>query len=388
MNKRTRKFIKEESYVCARCGYCNSVCPTYNLNKDKWESVSPRGKIALLREGLTDKNKAQFTDKLFQCTLCGACSEVCQTDIDLVSVWLELRREVSSKAPENIRQLNDIVNKTHNVTEHSNEERTRWTKRLQNLSQDLIKEKADVVYFVGCISSFFPATHVIPQSFVQILDKAGINFTILDGSEWCCGLPNLAAGFPEDAGNQIMHNVEAINKTGAKTLVTTCPGCYRIFRDEYKEILKDKNIKMNFDVLHSTEFIEKLIKDKKIKLSGEAFNGKTVTYHDPCDLGKNSGIYDQPRNIINKVSGISFKELTNSRGECLCCGGGGNLGAVNPKLSAEITKQKILEIKETGADTVISACQTCKRNIRTAAMKEKEKVEVLDITEFVLKAME
>jgi len=399
MNKETKerikKFIEEESYICARCGYCNTVCPTYIFNKDRWESVSPRGKLTLIRKGLKEKNPGKFLDKLFQCNTCGACKEVCQTDIDLSSLWLELRKEVSHNTLDSLNQFNTLINKTHNITDASNDERMRWTKRLRNLSQDLIKEKADVVYFVGCTSSFFPAVNIIPQSFVQIMDKAEINFTILGGDEWCCGLPQLLAGFAEDAKKQILHNIEAINKTGAKMLVTTCPGCFRIFNKEYREILnlndkntENKNIEMNFEVLHSTEFIEKLINDDKIKFKSNEFKDNVITYHDPCDLGRHSGIYESPRRIINNIPKISFKELANSGEECVCCGAGGDLGITNPELSAEISKQKILEIKETGADVVISACQTCKRNIRTAAMKEKEKLKVLDIAEFVLRAIE
>ena len=386
MNEKFEKFMAEEPYVCARCGYCNAVCPAYNFNKNKWESASPRGKLTLVRDNLS--KSPEFINKLFQCTLCGACKEVCQTDIDLTKLWLELRKESSPETIETLSRVNAMINETHNITDASNEERTRWTKRLRNVSQDLIKEKADVCYFVGCVSSFFPATNVIPQSFVRIMDKAGINFTILGGEEWCCGFPQLAAGFTEDAKKQIIHNIEAINKTGAKTLVVTCPGCYRIFKEEYKEVIGDENIKMNFNVLHSTEFIEKLISENKIKLSGGKFKDNLLTYHDPCDLGRNSGIYEAPRKIIKSVPDISFKELPNNREEGVCCGGGGDLGMTNPDLSAEITRQKVMEIKETGADVVVSACQACLRNIRTAAMKEKEKFKVMDITEFVLNAME
>lgn len=387
-NKTHEKFITDESYICARCGYCNAVCPTYNFNKDKWESQSPRGKIALVRKNLNEKNAPEFLNKLFQCTMCGACKEVCQTDIDLTKLWLELREESSSNPLEPLADFNEILNKSHNITGSAAKDRLRWTRRLRNLSQELTKENADVCYFVGCVAALFPATNIIPKSFVQIMDKAKINFTILGGDEWCCGFPQMAAGFIEDVEKQIIHNVKTINKTGAKTLVTTCPACYRIFKEEYKHILKDKRIKMNFDVMHSSEFIEKLINNNKIKFKDEVFKDSIITYHDPCDLGRNSGIYDAPRRILKNVPGISFKELLNNRGECMCCGGGGDLGITNPELAAEITRQKISEIKETGADTVVSACQSCKRNIRTAAMKEKEKLKVLDIAEIVLKGME
>jgi len=387
MDAKIKKFIEEESYICARCGYCNAVCPTYNFNKDRWESVSPRGKIALIRNNLKEKHPSEFLNKLFQCNLCGACKEVCQTDIDLTKLWLCLREEASAKTLDSLVKFNDILNKSHNITDSASEDRIRWTKRVRNVSQDLMKNKADVCYFVGCVSALFPAANIIPQSFVQVMDKAKINFTILGGEEWCCGLPQMLSGFAGDAREQIIHNVAVINKTGAKTLVVTCPGCYRIFNEEYKRILGDENIEMNFEVLHSTKFIENLINDNKIKLTGDNFKGKTVTYHDPCDLGRNSGIYESPRRIIENIPGISFKELLNSREECVCCGAGGNLGITNPELSGEITRQKILEIKETGAGTVISACQTCKRSIRAQAMKEKEKLDVLDITEVVLKAI-
>ncbi len=385
------KVIKE-SYICARCGYCCAVCPTYNFNDDKWESLSPRGKLTALRKGLKEKNYDKFLDKLFQCTLCGACKEVCQTDIDLQHLWIELRKEASAlqKIPETLKKLNSLIVKNHNITDFSNDERLDWAKpleRAKKLSQNLVKEKADVCYFVGCVSSLFPASNAIPRSFVQILDKAKVNFTVLAGNEWCCGFPQLASGFAQDAREQIRHNVMAINNTGAKIVVTTCPGCYRIFKEEYREILQNK-IDLNFEVLHATEFIDLLITENKISLIGTKLKDTVVTYHDPCDLGRNSKIYEPPRRIIKAIPNISFKELANIREDAVCCGGGGDLAFFNPKLVEEISGQKISEIKETKATIVVSACQACISNIRDRARKANESLRVIDISELVLMAMD
>ncbi|PKM92523.1 MAG: (Fe-S)-binding protein [Euryarchaeota archaeon HGW-Euryarchaeota-1] len=373
--EKVKKLLAEEPFVCARCGYCDAVCPTYAT--DKIESLSPRGKLQAIRMGILEKDiPEKYSKRIFQCVTCGACESVCHTDIPLVKLWMELRATMPK--PDSLKQMTQMLEQKHNIANLPNEDRLRWTKRMGNVLH--LKETADVLYFPGCVSSLFPASSAISQSFVQILDNAGIDFAILGADEWCCGFPQLVGGFPEDAKKQIEHNVDAINKKKVKILVTTCPACYRIFKEEYKEL---SDVEIKFEVMHSTQFIDKLIAEGKIKF-GEL---KTkVTYHDPCDLGRNSGIYEPPRKIIKSIPAVEFVELPHNRDECVCCGSGGALGFTNPEMSDTISKRKCDEITETGAKILVTACQTCRKQIK-AATRENKELKVMDITEFVLKAM-
>jgi len=216
---------------------------------------------------------------------------------------------------------------------------------------------------------------------VQILDAAGLDLAIVGGEEWCCGFPLMSAGRYEVAEKCLRHNIERLKEMGVRNLLMTCPGCYRVWKDEYLDVLGQKH---PFNVLHSTELIARLIEDSRIKIRGLE---EKVTYHDPCDLGRNGGIFDEPRYIIEKVPGLNFVELEDNREYCTCCGSGGDLLASNQELSLAIAKRKVDDILNTGAQTVATACPSCVRAIHMAKTTAKVKLEVLDITELMWKAM-
>jgi heterodisulfide reductase subunit D len=252
-----------------------------------------------------------------------------------------------------------------------------WLDSLENLpAHRYQKEKAEVIYFVGCVASFFPLAAKIPQTFVQILDRAKVDFTLLGGEEWCCGFPLIQAGMKDKMDQLIAHNLDKVKAVGAKTVVFACPSCYHTWKEKYSN---------GVEMLHSTQFMERMIEGGQIKFN----NGKPkkVTYHDPCDLGRNSKVFDPPRNVLKKIPGLELVELENSRQLSICCGGGGDLEMVDPELSAAIAKRKIDEIKRTGAEEVVTSCQQCIRTISGNARKNKIKLKVKDITEVVWEAM-
>jgi heterodisulfide reductase subunit D len=184
----------------------------------------------------------------------------------------------------------------------------------------------------------------------------------------------------EEMVHELMkHNIESVKAMGAKTLVCGCPSCYHVWENLYPQLSSEKNLP--FEVVHSTDYLLRLLKEERIPLhSLEA----RVTYHDPCDLGRASGIYEAPREIIQMVSGINFVEMRNHRQHATCCGGGGDLEMFFPKISKDIVELKIKEIEETGAEVVLSACQQCKRTISLNAKKMKKKFRVLDLLELIL----
>jgi len=188
-------------------------------------------------------------------------------------------------------------------------------------------------------------------------------------------------GLREPSAKLIRHNIERIEETGAKSVVMTCTGCYRVWRDWYYDAIGQRH---PFDVFHSTGFIARLIEQRKIDIKG--LEG-SITYHDPCDLGRNSGIFDEPRYIIGNIPGLSFVELEDNREYCTCCGSGGDLLASYQDLSLDIAKRKVEEILSTGAETVVTACPACIRAINMAKTATKARLDVLDITQLVWKAM-
>jgi heterodisulfide reductase subunit D len=169
--------------------------------------------------------------------------------------------------------------------------------------------------------------------------------------------------------------LEKVKEKGAERVVFACPSCYHTWM---------KECKTDIEIFHSTQFIKKLIDEGKI-----SFKKKTtkVTYHDPCDLGRGSGVYEAPREILRAIPGVELVEMKENREQCKCCGGGGDLEMVHPDLSSALAQAKIEEIKATGADMVITACQQCIRTILSTARRKKIPIAAMDITEFVLKNM-
>jgi heterodisulfide reductase subunit D len=211
---------------------------------------------------------------------------------------------------------------------------------------------------------------------VQILDKGGVDFTILAGEEWCCGFPFIGAGMAKELEGLKAHNLDKVKEVGAQTVVFSCPSCYRTWNEFY-----DTDV----ELLHSSHLLERLIKENKLPLKELPV---TVTYHDPCDLGRNSGVYEPPREVLKMIPGLTLVELEHNRENAICCGGGGNVEMVDPELSAKIAQKKIDEIQNTGADIVVTSCQQCVRTISTRARKQGIKLKVMDVTEIVLMAME
>jgi len=378
--------------ACTRCGECLNSCPVYAELED--EDINPRGKIQTLKRfirnqyglwarifgprKLSEDTLKTFSEKAFRCTLCAACNVACPVSINLKDLSVAMRETMVGIGhyPKTFENLKKNLLSDHNISADENEERAEWIEDLEEIPEHRYqKDKAEIVYFVGCVASYFPMVQKIPQNFVQILDKGGVDFTILAGEEWCCGFPLIGAGMSKELEKLKAHNLDKIQEVGAKRVVFSCPSCYRTWNEFY-----DTDV----ELLHSSHLLEQLIKEKKIPLKELNL---TVTYHDPCDLGRNSGVYEPPREVLRMIPGLKLVELVHNREKAICCGGGGNLEMVDPELSATIAQKKIDEIQNTGADIVVTACQQCIRTISTRARKQGIKLKVMDLTEIVMMAM-
>jgi len=376
--------LAEEARICASCGFCRSVCPVYT--ELGWESAAPRGRITMARKLFVNREEEaipeEYTNRAFQCTLCSNCREVCPTRIDTRELWLELRQAMVSrgKSPRAFAKLVENVRQNKNITAGSNDARLDWAEELDNQEGIVTSGTSEVGYFVGCVASFYPMTAEIPLGFVRILDRADIKVAVLGTEEWCCGFPLLGAGCPEETVALVEHNVKRIEERGIKTLVTVCPSCYHTWKHHYPEVL---NKPLEFEVLHATRYLSRLIKDGELDWSDFEEIDEVVTYHDPCDLGRNSGIYDAPREILKAVPGVTLVEMEHNREHALCCGGGGNLQAVDPGLTAAIAGRRIEEAAQTGAAILVTACQQCVQVLTEAARCKKVKIRVMDINQLL-----
>ncbi|MEW6375225.1 MAG: (Fe-S)-binding protein [Thermodesulfobacteriota bacterium] len=374
-----KTLLYDEIAKCNRCGFCLAVCPVYTVRGR--EGATPRGKNALVRAIIEGKIgwTPEIEETLFRCTGCRLCTQTCFPAVETNQGVLAGRACLAdiNQYPKIVDRVVESLENNFNISDEPNEDRSQWIDFLKDHPEHLYqKEKAQVVYFVGCVAAFFPLVQKIPQAFVQVLEKCLVDFTLLGGEEWCCGFPLIQMGMAEKIQKLVEHNQEKVKEVDAKTVVFACPSCYHTWKKKYNT---------HATLLHSTEFMERLIKEGKIEFN-KGFN-KTVTYHDPCDLGRNSDVYDPPRNILKQIPGLKLIELESNRQLCVCCGGGGDLEMIDPELSAAIAEMKIQEIKDTGADIVVTSCQQCIRTISGYARKQEIDLSVMDITEVVLEAM-
>jgi glycolate oxidase len=285
--------LEMETLICGRCGFCRDVCPVYEAIR--WESAAPRGKIAFakrLNGGNGYGNREQemlqeFAGRVYQCTLCGRCAEVCPTHIDTRSLWLDLRQRLAETglAPESFGRVRDILIDKHNVSDLPNDTRLMWSERLDNIPEGLVNKKgAKVLFFVGCVGSFFPMVQGIPRSLVQIMQTTGVDFTTLGSDEWCCGFPLLGAGMRNEAAAMARHNISRVRALGVETLVATCPSCYHVWKHEYQKLTGER---LGFEILHSTQFLQQLVEAGALSLHADAL----VTYHDPCSAAEGAATW-------------------------------------------------------------------------------------------------
>ncbi|HLA37335.1 MAG TPA: (Fe-S)-binding protein [Candidatus Brocadiales bacterium] len=386
---------------CTRCGECLKVCETY---KDRTvDPIAPAIKLKESREHLLHKygpgwassllggrncsqqDLSTMSEAAFRCTLCGHCTQVCPSKIDLQGIWYSLRQECSTALglhPKGFKLLKEGVIKEGNIFSYPNVDRALWVDFVGDLPPEGIKKpRAKVMYFVGCVSSFSPLAQDVPQTFASLLIKAGVDFTILGPDECCCGFPLMAAGMKEQMLGLIKYNTEKVRTLGADTIIFNCPSCYMTWRQEYSPHLPGVSMK------HSTEFLLELIREGRLRLNPPQQDTLKVTYHDPCDLGRNQGVYEAPREVLHSIPGLEFRESRNQRERAICCGGGGVLESADPKMATDISYKTYDSFRETGAQALVTACPQCKRMFQGARKHLHGPMEVMDITELLLRCL-
>ncbi|MFX0134077.1 MAG: (Fe-S)-binding protein [Candidatus Hodarchaeota archaeon] len=409
-----------DTWECARCSQCKWIHP-YDVKNKRFSKICPsiarflfdaysaQGKMDIARamiEGeLKWEDSPKILDILYQCTLCGACDIMCKRclDIEPLLVMEELRIKCveDGKGPmPKHKMFAESIQKNFNPYNESSEERFKW---IPNEVKPA--ENADVAYFVGCTSAY--RRQEIAQATVEILKASGTDFVILGPNEWCCGSPLLRTGQIGLAKEMMEHNVKALNDMGVKTVITSCAGCYDVLKVDYPKY----GLEEKFKVMQSTEYILQLLKEDKLKIT------KTmpikVTYHDPCHLGRCSepyipwegtrkkygildppkefrrgthGVYEPPRQILKNI-GIELIEMDRIKEYAWCCGAGGGVKSAYPEFALWTAKERIEEAKATGAQILVTSCPFCVTNLNDAVKEKKEKIEVMDITTLVMKAI-
>ena len=241
--------------------------------------------------------------------------------------------------------------------------------------------EAEVVYWAGCVSSYQDLK--IGPAAIKILDAAGVKWSSLAEEEGCCGYLAYASGAMDVFDQSRRANLAAFESNGVKKLVASCAGCFKTFKELYPKFGE-----VGYQPYHFLEFVNELIADGRLKLTGK---GKTIkaAYHDPCDIGRHMGLYEPPRQLLKALPDVELIEFAQNRNLAKCCGGGGAMKGYDLELSLELAEKRVLQAVDVGAEAIVSACPSCKQNLNQAAArlkkegKTKKKIKVFDILELV-----
>lgn len=358
---------------CTICsGYC-TVSPSFN-GVETWSS---KGRALLIR-ALSNGDlpiSQKLVDVLYTCSLCGLCFAQCFEDTQVRKAILDVRRRITEKGltPEMFATTAKNILEVGEPGGMPITRRVSWIKELPQIS---FPEKAEVLYWVGCVVAM--RTPNVARAVAKVLNLANVDFTILGEKEGCCGYILLATGLWDEAKETASMAVKRIRETGAEALVTSCAGCYYTFKKMYPEML---GVQLPSEVFHISQFVERQLRDRKLELKGLNMR---VTYHDPCSLGRHSNVYDSPRNVLKAVPDLQLVEMSLNRARSRCCGAGGGLWSFNNRVAMNSAYERLVnDAVPLDVDALTTACPTCHINMRFASVKKSVGIKVYDVMEII-----
>jgi heterodisulfide reductase subunit D len=378
--------INRELSACLQCGYCVRVCDTYG--QEPWESISPRGKVYYLKQlqnrtpmdtllGRKVQVDEEFVDALYRCTGCAACWTVCHVSIEFAEFWEKVREWVVEQGMGPMpahKKIRERILANKNPYAEPPEKRGAWFPD----SIKRVESNPDVVFFAGCTASY-RMTQICKAAVIS-LDRAGVKQNIMDEKEFCCTSPMLRTGQIDASRDFAFNNITVVENMGAKAMVTACAGCFKTTTHDYGRFYSNPS----FEVFHYSQYMQKLIKEKKLKLTKEM--KIKVTYHDPCHLGRHSGVFDAPREVIKSIPGIELVEMGHNRMSSQCCGAGGGYKSQYNEFATNIAAKRVTEAVGTGAERIITTCPFCVLNLQQGAKQIGANIKVMDLAELLVEA--
>ncbi len=351
-------------------------CPPFEYFKFK--NYSPQGRQILASLIFNDRYEIdeEVIQSFFSCTSCAMCNEICIPYQPLYTV-LAMRQEIVEKGleiPNPLKKITDNIQSSGNIF---------GSKKHPKIFKDLsIPETGEDIFYSGCYATYLQPETALAS--VKILKSAGVNIAHLGDKEGCCGEMLKQSGNMNLFKKKAVENVEKLKQAGAKRVIISCAHGYSTFKNDYTNphVVGE----LPFEVIHITEIIASLLKNGRIRFSKNL--NKTVTYHDPCFLGRQCGVYTQPREILEAIPGLTLKEMDRYGKWSYCCGAGGKV-TLNafPEMAKETGKERLLEAKAV-ADTLVTSCPTCLAHLKKTAKTEGIDIEIVDLSMLVAATME
>jgi len=355
---------------CYQCGKCDTVCPWNNVREFLVRRIVNQSKYGVV---------PLESEDMWFCVTCGKCIQRCPRGVAIIDVMRALRRllVVDGVVPSSLPSLKSTMTSLASVGNPWGQEpndRMNWAKDLGVKEFD---EATEVLYFPCCYPSYDPRLKKVSQATATILTKAGVDFGVLGSKEMCCGESVRKGGNETLFKRLAKENIKTFIDNGVKKIVVSSPHCYHTFKNEYPEF------KVNFEVMHITQFINELINEGRLVITGEY--PKKITYHDPCYLGRHNSVYDEPRSILKKIPGVELIEMFESREDSLCCGMGGSRIWQETEKNERFSNIRVEQAVKTGAQVLATACPYCVFALEDSKLvtNHADDIEIKDITEIL-----
>ncbi len=382
-----------DAYACIMCNRCQDACPAYTTGKvlspaaleiNKRYFINDEGARIANGEAST-KTLLEFAiteEAVLACTACGACTDICPVGNDPMRDIMDIRRSMvlmENKAPDQWQVAFRGMERSVNPWNVPPVERLKWAEGL-NVPTVEQNQKAEILWWVGCAPATDPRAQKTARALVQILEAAGVSYAVLGQREQCNGDSARRAGNEFLFNELATANVEMLNAVAPKRILTTCPHCMHALENEYQQFGG------HYEVVHHTEFIDELIKTRRLKVNKSGT--EQLTMHDPCYLGRQNGVVIEPRSILNAVD-ADLIEMAKSKKQSFCCGAGGaQMWKEEEQGTSRVSTERIRQAKEVGAKTMAVGCPFCMIMLTDAAKSEAPDLQLMDIAEIVAQRIE
>jgi Fe-S oxidoreductase len=360
----------ESLHACMQCGTCTGVCPWGLVN-----AYSPRQILRQVSLGLDGAEEA-----VWRCVTCNTCVSRCPRGVELIDVLRAVRALMVEQGttPEGIRGPLSSMHSDGNPWNGKREERMEWAKGLE---VPAFSPDQDYCFFTCCTLAYDPRNKKVGRALIRLLQRAGLSFGMLDTQESCCGDQARKLGADDVFSELARSNIELFQERGVRRALVASPHCLNAFTKDYREL--DGAVSSE----HYTEVLDSLIADGKLSPTGEV--GCTVTFHDPCYLGRHNGIYDAPRRVLQSIPGLKLVEMPRCRENSLCCGGGGGGAWGEYDVEERFAVLRVREALETGAEVIATACPYCTLMLEDAVgvLNAGDQIAVRDVAELLAQSV-
>lgn len=361
----------ESFRLCYQCGLCDAVCP--------WNRVTSFSMRKIIREGVFGLTEIEG-EEIWRCTTCGTCPQRCPRGVNQIEAGVALRKIATDYGifPTPVKPLRTVSASLVGEGNPLNEQRANRARWSEGLQVKTYEEGTQILYFACCYPSYDARLKKVARATAAILNKAGVDFGILGPQENCCGESIRKTGDEQLFKRLARENIKSFIDHGVRKILVSSPHCYHTFKNEYPEL------GMNLQVVHISQFLWELIQEGRIEVKGEF--PKTVTYHDPCYLGRHNNIFDEPRQVLMSIPGLEFLELPDQRENSLCCGGGGGRIWMETPRSERFSDLRVQQAVDAGARVLVTSCPYCITNFEDSRLNrpDSDVIEIKEITEVLV----